>query len=204
MDCNLCLLEESPFTYEDVVELIHLSFVERLSQGLQFTCSSMTVEQFRGKMSDGLVIVAFNNDSGQLVGTASTHIYKDKDDHLYGYNEYLAVHPSVKHQGVGTLLLKKRLSIIQERGAEYVISDTAVGAKSSVKWHLKNGFVIYGYRSFRNTNYYSYMFRKQLVGRSKWDNRIYRDLHFLISFVKTRIKYNRMGRERRLFAILHR
>ena len=203
MECSLCLLEESPFSYEDVVGLIHLSFDERLSQGLHFTCSSMSVDQFREKMSDGLVIVAYEKVSHQLLGTASTHLYKDKDGHLYGYNEYLAVHPSVKHCGIGTLLLNKRLSIMRERGAEYVISDTAVGAKSSVKWHLKNGFVIYGYRSYSSTNYYSYLFRRQLVGRSKWDSRFYRDYHFLVSFLKTRIRYTRMGKERRFWAFLH-
>lgn len=196
----LCTLEESPFTYEDVVDLIHVSFDERLNQGLNFTCSSMSVEEFKNKMSDGIVIVAFDNESDQLLGTASTHIYKDKDNCVYGLNEYLAVHPSVKHRGIGSLLLNKRLSILQEQGAEYVISDTAVGAKSSVKWHLKNGFVIYGYRSFNSTNYYSYLFRKQLVGKSKWDNRFYRGFHFIISFLKTRIKYTRMGQIRRLFA----
>lgn len=203
MGCCICLLEESPFSYEDVVELIHLSFKERINQGLHFTCSYMSVEQFQAKMNDGLVIVAYNKESGQLLGTASTHIYVDNCNHTYGYNEYLAVHPSVKHCGIGTLLLNKRLCILQERGAEYVISDTAVGAKSSVKWHLKNGFVIYGYRSFSGTNYYSYLFRKQLIGRSKWDIWLYRGIHFLVSFIKTRIKYTRTGRERRFFSLIN-
>lgn len=201
----ICAREESPFTYDEIVDLIHLAFLERLRQGLRFTCSDMSVEEFKERMEDGTVVVAYDEDNPhRLLGTMSTHTYKDSHDRPYGYLEYLAVHPSARYLGIASLLLDKCLAIECDGGAEYVLSDTAAGAKSSIKWHHKNGFVIYGYRSYSSTNYYSFLFRKQLIGRSKWDNDLYRLFHFLISFIKTRIKYTRTGEVRRWFSCLSR
>lgn len=156
-------LEETDITYEQIVALLHRSFQERLDQGLHYTCSEMTVDSFQNATRNGIVLVALDSDSGSLVGTATTHLYIDKKGCKYGENENLAIHPDAKRNGIGSALLKKRLEILKEAGAEYVISDTAVNADSAVRYHLKNGFKIVGLRSFTSTNYYSYVFRLQLI-----------------------------------------
>ncbi len=199
----ICRVEDSPFCSEDVVSLIHESFKERLDQGLCFTCSSITVEQFDEKMSDGITLVAYDDDSMTLLGTASTHLYLDSGNKEYGYYEYMAVIPSAKRMGIGSRLLEESIINLKRQGAEYVISDTACGARSSVKWHLKNGFHIIALRSYSSTNYYSYIFRKQLVGKSRWDNCLYRNGRFVISYVKTKLKWSKDGSERFWFRFFH-
>ena len=180
-------LETSPFSYEEVANLMHLSFEERLAQGLQFTCSSMTASQFRKKTEKGIVLVAWDTESTSLLGTATVSIRKDKKGIVYGYNEYLAIHPSAKRLGLGTRLLEERIIVIIRAGGQYVISDTAVGADSSVKWHLKNGFKIVGLKSYLSTNYYSYLFRKQLTPSRIWDNSLYVWLVYSKSALFTRV-----------------
>lgn len=199
----VCRIEDSPFSSEDVISLIHESFKERLDQGLRFTCSSITVKEFDEKMNDGITLVAYDTCSNALLGTASTHLCVDSKNNRYGYNEYLAVIPSAKRLGIGSRLLEERISILKRLGAQYVMSDTACRAKSSVKWHLKNGFHIIALRSFRSTNYYSYIFRKQLIGKSEWDNCLYRNGRFVFSYVKTKLKWTRDGVERRWFRLLY-
>lgn len=182
-------LSETSFTYEDILRLIHKSFEERLVQGLKFTCSYLTMDEYENKTKGGEVFVAYDTDTGLLVGTVVATQCTDTDGIIFAYYQYLAIAPEYKHRGIGTMLF---IYIEREAcrfGAQYVISDTAVGAKSSVRFHIKQGFHIVGYRSFRSTNYYSYIFRKQLVPSKKWNNPIVYNMLFLKSYVKTRLKY---------------
>lgn len=182
-------LDSSPFSCDDVVQLMHRSFEEHIKEGLFFTCSSLTVSQFVDNTRKGLVLVAWDTtDITSLLGTATVTLKRDKHNVVYGYHEYLAINPSAKRLGIGTRLLKACISIISKAGGEYVMSDTAVGANSSVKWHKKNGFKIVGLESFASTKYYSYLFRKQLIPSKKWDNSLYCYLTFVKSAIKTRLK----------------
>lgn len=180
-------LENTAVSYKQLIELIHHSFEERIQQGLFFTCSTMTEEKYINKTKDGVVLVAMDNETNELLGTATIHIRKDNRNIIYGYNEYLAISPSAKRKGIGTKLLEKQMMIVINANGEYIESDTAVGAKSSVCWHLKNGFKIVGLQSFISTNYYSYVFRKQLVMSKKWNNEILVKLIYLFSAFRTKI-----------------
>lgn len=140
MQFTVKLLSESNITYQQIADLQHAAFEERLKQGLRFTCSAMTAEQFEAKMKDGYVYLAINEEKNELLGTVTIHLYTDKSSVLYGYHEYLAISPFAKHSGVGTTLAQAWQKLLLEKGAKYVLSDTACGAISSVKWHLKNGF----------------------------------------------------------------
>lgn len=140
MDVVVKLLTETNFTYQQVVELIHKSFEERLHQGLCFTCSFMTVNQFETKVKDAYIFVAYDLDSEKMLGTVTLHIRKDNNEIVYGYHEFLAVSPEVKHIGVASKLQKELVLLLLSRDGKYEMSDTACGATSSVNWHLKNGF----------------------------------------------------------------
>ena len=162
MEVVINLLSETNVSYQQLTDLLHAAFEERLEQGLNFTCSTMSAEQFEAKIKDGYVFVALNKETDELLGTVTIHINTDKNGNVFGYHEYLAVSPQVKHFGVGTKLALAWDALLKEKSAKYVMSDTACGATSSVDWHLKNGFQIYELESYRSTNYWSYVFIKYL------------------------------------------
>lgn len=205
MDIIIKPVNESPFTLGDVVDLMHRSFEERMNQGLHFTCSSLTVEQFQLRTKNSIVLVAWNSATNVLLGTATVTLRKDKRGVTYGYHEYLAISPNAKRLGIGTKLLEERIIIIIiNAGGEYVMSDTAVGAESSVRWHLKNGFKIIALRSFPSTNYYSYIFRRQLVPSKLWDSCLYTSLRFRLSSIIVKSLYNENGSNTKLGNLVYR
>ena len=186
MQVEIRLLPETTITYHQLTDLQHSAFKERLEQGLQFTCSFMTAEQFETKMKDGHVFIALDKETEELLGTVTIHMNKDKKGNIYGYHEYLAVSPSAKHIGVGSKLAQAWTVLLLENNAKYVLSDTACKATSSVNWHLKNGFQIYELESYRSTNYWSYVFIKYLDDSIK-KSLLQTKLHYLHSWLFIRI-----------------
>lgn len=195
-------LEESLYSYEDVIALMHSSFDERIQQGLYFTCSTLTAPQFREKTKDSIVLVAWDSDSKELLGTVTITMRKDRKGTVYGYHEYLAISPKAKRLGVGTKLLEELVVIINRVGGQYILSDTAVGAKSSVRWHKKNGFMIIGLMSYESTNYYSYLFRRQLVPSFKWSNPFFCWVLYVKSSVNIRLRRKADGSSTRISSII--
>ena len=177
-------LKETNYSYKDLVDLLHEAFQERLKQGLKYTCSSMTEEQFCQKTIDGIVYVAVDDESG-LCGTATLTIRTDKKGGRYGYNEYNGIRSDMKGKGIGTMLYREIERESRENGCEYLLSDTSTLATSAVKYHLKNGFKIIGLESYRSTNYWSYVFRRQLVPSKKYP--IYCKLQYLKSWLFIRV-----------------
>ena len=157
-DISINYLEDSPFSHKDVVELIHLAFKEREEQGLHFSCSNISSEAYAEDTRAGRTIVAFDQSSKELVGTSAIRVY-DKIPR-YGLFEYLAVRPEMARKGVATKLLQASIRYCIEKGADTVVSDTATSAKSSVKFHFKNGFKLDDIVSYPMTNYLSFVFRR--------------------------------------------
>ncbi len=175
--------EEVGISYKQIVDLMHESFQERLDHGLKYTCSFMTEQQFIEKTENGLIFVALDEDSGELVGTSTLNIHTDGKQ-KYGYMEYVAIKSDCKHKGIGSLLLRNlRQKATEEAGCSYVLSDTSVKASSAVLYHLKNGFKIIGLESYRSTNYWSYVFRMQLEPSFLWNNPVFLKLHYWLSYV---------------------
>lgn len=186
-------LQDTPISYAQITDLMHESFEERLQQGLNFTCSTMTESEFTTTMSKGTVFVALDEDSGELLGTVTIKIKTDNKGRTYAYHEYLAVSPKAKHLGVATKLAEVWKAYARENGVQYVKSDTATRAESSVRWHLKNGFQIYGVKAFPTTNYVSYIFIMYLDEATK-KSPTYVRLHYLYS----RIRYFFRFQKRRI------
>lgn len=185
--------QDSGVSYSELVELLHDSFKERLEQGLAFTCSSMTVEDYIEKTDGKQVFVALDCENQNLVGTVTLQFCKDPNGIIYGYHEYLAVSPKAKNNGVGSAMLNSIEEFVKAVRGEYILSDTAVGATSSVKWHLKNGFRIVRLKSYESTDYYSYGFRKQLVPSIFWDNALFCKIVFIKSSIATKMKLKKNG-----------
>ena len=182
MSIEVKRLEETSYTYKDVVDLLHEAFQERLEQGLKYTCSFITEEQFREKTSHGIVCVAVDDDLG-LCGTATLTIKTDNHGVEYGYNEYNGIRSDLKGKGIGTMLYKYIEREARKNGCKYLMSDTSTQAESAVNYHLKNGFKIIGLESYRSTNYWSYVFRRQLVPSTKWGNSLYCKMRYIKSWV---------------------
>jgi ribosomal protein S18 acetylase RimI-like enzyme len=191
MNIEIEEINKKKVPYEDVLDLIHSSYEERMRQGLYFTCSSMSVDEFKSRTKKSIVLVAVDKDNSRLLGTGSISFLTDKKGILYGYIEYAAVAPEFKRCGVGSKLLEKRLKIARDMGAKYVLSDTAVGAKSSIKYHKKNGFRIILLAHYPTTNYYSYIFRKDLGAVCRFN--FHEKITFLKSFILVRLVVRRDG-----------
>lgn len=192
-DMNILVdrIENTGISPGQVVALLHESFEERLQQGLRFTCSSMTEEQYRERTKDAAVFVAVDRDKGCLAGTAAVHIDEKEKS---AYYEYMAVAPGYKGYGIASLIFNKSvLPLVESSACDYVMSDTAAKAESSVRWHRKQGFKVVGYGSYPSTNYYSYIFRKQLSHPSKWDSACYSKLALSYWTVRTRLIWKADG-----------
>lgn len=179
-------IEETNYTYQDVVSLLHEAFQERLNQGLRYSCSFITEKQFKEKTSNSIVCVAIDDESG-LCGTATLTIKTDYKNVKYGYNEYNGIRNNMKRKGIGTLLYTYIEREALNNGCQYLMSDTSTLAKSAIKYHLKNGFKIVGLESYRSTNYWSYVFRKQLALSKKWNSTFYCNLQYLQSWIFIRL-----------------
>ncbi len=195
-------VEDSSVTYEDVVELLHLAFRDRLKEGLHYTCSDMTVEQYIDKTRNGVTLVAINPETNTLLGTSASHMEVDYGHRKFGEYEYLAIHPDAQRSGVASKLFQEHLKRMEAAGAEYILSDTAVGARSAVRYHRRIGFKIIGLRSFRSTNYYSYLFRRQLITETfrqrLYTSSLYCWLRFIPSYFRTRALLKEDGTPTRL------
>lgn len=198
----ICRIEDSPFSYDELMNLIYSSVEERVEQNLIFNVSKMSASDFRNKNKDGIILVAFNNN--ELIGTSCIHILTDNKGKNFAYHEHVFVNPKSKRSGVASKLMEKHVETAYSNGCLYIISDTAVKAKSSVRWHLKNGFRIIGLYSFKSTNYYSYIFRRQLVDDPKWSNR-YCKMKYCLSAMKCRFYYRENGNIRfpKLIGLYH-
>lgn len=188
-------------SWEDLANLLHEAFQERLQQGLQFICSSITAAQLERECEGCVVLVAIDEDTNALAGTVSIKLNDIDSSEPWAYHFNLAVSPAYKHCGIATRLFEEFQSVVQSQGCHYIISDTAVDAKSSVDWHLKNGFRIIKLHSFAETNYYSYVFRKQLKQHPFWSNRLFCKIHYWFSALKCKATFKANGESRYLMSL---
>lgn len=184
--------EEANISYEQIVDLMHASFEERLQQGLNFQCSSMTVDEFKKNTESSTILVAIDSDSGMFLGFDVVTIKENRKYVKYAVIQDLSISPKVKRCGVGSLLLKEGLRLVNTAGCKYIMSTTAVDAESSVKFHLKQGYKIIGLDSFPTTNYYSYIFRLYLQP-SIWQNFLFCRMKYVVSYLKTHLTKKKNG-----------
>ena len=166
-----------------ILEMIHQSFDEHLKNGLHFTCYDYSLKDLEEKVLSGFPLVAVAND-GTILGITSFSLLENGG----AYENITAISPKSKGMGIGTALFQKRQQMMLGMGVKYVLSDTAVNAKSSVNWHVKKcGCHIVGLSSFPSTNYYSYIFRQDLVKRSFWVRKVIYPLQFISSSIMTKV-----------------
>lgn len=147
--------------YDKIVGIIHDAFKERLEQNLKFGCADISICEYINKVKESFVFVVFDEYNNEPIGTSVLTIRR-KFGIKYGSFEYWAVSIYHKKRGIGQLLMKESFEFAKKENIDCLTSSTAEGAISSVKAHIQNGFKIYMYKSFANTNYYSYCFIKPI------------------------------------------
>ena len=168
------------------------AFQERQDAGLNYGCLTLSFDDFLKEIRDSIILVAIDKDTGTLCGCTVLLLRYDRDGILFGKEKHTSVHPEYKGKGIGSLLIKALSIKALERNCEYICCSTAVDAVSAVKVHLKNGYQIVGLKSFKSTNYFSYLFRMQLKP-SRWSDPLYCKRQYKKSEKKVRIAYKADG-----------
>lgn len=196
MNIKYSKLDNTNFTIEEVLELIHEVFSERVDEGMNFFAARMTLDQFKKKLKNTQIFVAYDEETNTLLGTGCLQICRQPRGVKYGYLFNLAVRSKAKRQGVASTLYQYRERECIDNECAYITSDTAIMARSSINYHFKNGFKIVGLRSWITTNYYSYIFRKQLKSPSNYYNNWFCRIQFVKSAIKTILLYRKDGSRR--------
>ena len=173
-----------PTHYEALLNMIHRSFDEHLKNGLRFTCSFYTIDDLKQKILSGYCFMALS-DNNTILGISSfSHINKRGKS----YENITCVTPEARSLGIASTLYSLGIEKLKQEGAKYVIADTAISAFDSVTWHLPRCHCHkIGFKSFRSTNYYSYVFRRDLVPRSIFITKIIYPVLFAYSYCITRM-----------------
>lgn len=149
--------EDPNAPYADLANLLHQSFKERLDSNLNFGCASYNAKELEEKTQGKYIVVVFDGNKTIAMGALSI---KMKHGRRSGIFEYLAVSPEIKYRrkGLGSSIMEQCIKIAQKQDCCIVYSCTAISAESSVRCHLKMGFMIYRVIHYSGRSYFSYVF----------------------------------------------
>lgn len=172
-------------SWEEITQLLHLGYTERVDEGLHYSATDQSVQKTIERIGDGTCLAALLD--GKLVGTISYRIISTKNnknrkwyqDDLYLYPIQFTVHPDYKRRGIGKKIWKKLDEIAFENNVGSIISNTSEKAIWLGNWNESSGRVKVGYTSFPNTNYYSIIRRKPILGKKY--NPVYRTIRYQLS-----------------------
>lgn len=185
IDDELIIIQKPEYiSWEEITELLHLAFKQRLDQGLEYVAAKQDVETTIKRAADNICLVALINN--KLVGTATLQIKKvDKNnkkwfyESSYGYLNQLAVHPEYKSKGIGGKLQSEVLRLCYEYKVDAMFVDTSVHAKDLLSWYRRMSAQKVEYLSHPTTNYYSVRFRTPIMGKKFRDE--YVSFRYLLS-----------------------
>ena len=172
-----------------VSSLLHESFEERRSQGIDFKCGHFSAEdvinEFRSR--GGYLLIAYEDD--KIVGTLSL-IERKKGKFIYGSHDNLAICSSMKGKGVARRIFEEALRISKESNYDFLISFTATNAVSSVKYHRSVGFIIYSKNYGNDYNSFSFIYplKRLKIMKSPIINKPIYAMVTSIGFLKRKIK----------------
>ena len=193
MEKNISIISNiNEYRIDELIELIHLSFEERTNQGLLFKYRKISKSELLTYCHQKLLLSyeIDNNIAGVIFFNIKGNIC------LMGI---VATHPSYKRHGIATSLYEKLEKYCFSKRIDFIYSDTATKAKSSVLWHEKMGFQKLRMTSYPSTNYYSWVFIKDLHSPQI---SIRRKVHCFLSAIKCHLKYKNNGDTTKLAKIL--
>lgn len=187
MGIRVNYFSQANVSLEQIADLIRSSFVERKEQRLNMDGCFITSEKIKDVIDGGNdIVLAFDNESNELVGADIVEV-KSYRGGYYLYNWITAVCPRSKGKHVASIMMDEVKNYAMKNHCDYIWSCTATNATSSVKFHLKNGFRIYGFTSDRTKNYYSYLFRDQIAKSCFWNNSLFYKISFAYYYLRTKI-----------------
>lgn len=197
-------LSETKYTFSDVHSLIKVAYKQRADEGIHFRALTETTEELEKRINDnsGIVFVALDDSTNELLGTGSVLFCVDKDTVPYAGLVLAAVLPKAQGQGIGSLLRIRQEEYAKEHGCVYISSSTAMNATSSIRYHLKTGAKKYGFISARDSEYYSVYFRKYL-STTKKKSGLYCTMHYFFSKAKTLLMFHENGEKKMLGKIVY-
>lgn len=175
---------------EEVREPICTAFEQYVNQGLHVTCAFYTKEDVKNILQSDFYLIALT-DTNEIVGFTSCY---ECDKHIYN-GRVTAVSPNAQKMGVGMLLQQERKKRLENHNCRYLISSTSIFEKPSIKWHLnKRHCHIIGFYSYKDTNYYSYIFREDILEKSTFfDIHVKYPIRFIKQFIKTMLFLKKNG-----------
>ena len=150
--------------YETVAELLQDAFAERREQGINFKCGIFSAQDVENEFVNwgGYLLLAINENE-EIVGTVSL-IERNKGGFRYVSHDNLAVSSLCKGKGVASNLFREVINVTKREGYDFITSFTATTADSSVRYHLKNGFVIYERTPGKGYDSYSFIYPLKRFG----------------------------------------
>ena len=141
-------------------ELRKAAFRQWEEAGLDASEANGPIESFARSLSVKTVFVAHDAATGELLAMHTLRLDRRRRT-AAGSN--LAVAPHAKNEGIASRMLQAEAGRLGKAGYRYMSGSTAILATWSVRWHLRNGYLITGYKRSEKKNYASYTFRKPLV-----------------------------------------
>ena len=117
--------------------------------------------------SGGGYLLTANKDD-KIIGTVF-FIKRKKGCFKYANHDHLGVANSYKGHGVARALFSEFLRIAKENDLDFITSVTATKAESSVHYHLKMGFVIWGKSYSKGYNSYSFIYPLKKFGILRYE-----------------------------------
>ena len=150
--------------FEPVSVLLQDAFAERREQGINFKCGMYSAQDVENEFINGggYLLLAINENE-QIVGTVSL-IEHNKGGFRYVSHDNLAVSSLCKGKGVASNLFREVINVTKREGYDFITSFTATTADSSVRYHLKNGFVIYERTPGKGYDSYSFIYPLKRFG----------------------------------------
>lgn len=183
----------SPIYYGPLLRMIHRAFASHLDNGLRFTCSFYTIDDLKHKILSGYCFMALSEDN-TILGISS---FSRVSSRGRSYENITCVSPEVRDSGIASSLYALGIEQLKQEGAKYVIADTAITAFDSITWHLQRCHCHkIGLQSFPSTNYYSYVFRRDIVSRSLFVTKFLYPISFYCSYCFTRLFMRRVRTDR--------
>lgn len=194
-------LKEIEVPVEELNKLREISYKQWENAGLDASEIHTSVQSLARYIRDKVVFVAHDAKTGELLAMHTFRLNKRKH-RAAGAN--LAVSPTAKQEGIGSRMLEAEVERFRKNGYRYLTGSTGIPAIWSVRWHLKNGYYITGYKRNEKKNYASYTFRKPIVldilhhpTDIFWTRPlapITAKLQYFVSFIITSLVKDRQGR----------
>lgn len=175
----------------ELYDLAIEAFAQWTERGLESPSLHRSLEDFKKIIRRTVMHVAQDAVTGELLGMRC-HSIDRKKKCIYDF--YLSVSPKAKRMGIATLILEAETQWAKNSSIKYLWCTTAVNAEWSVRWHLKNGYRIIGYKRSVQNNYSQYVFRKQLVPSLLWDSAFFCRCCYLVSYATTWVVKDKNGK----------